>query len=123
MEVQGEEMAKPVVARGKLVAQVFDTTAQDQGVPPRMITEWKLEQKALKLIQSSDQIGVGYTLFLPFEDYTPAIKKVMLRVIYEDEKKHSCQNEKTIALRMAEDSPQLNMTKSLNVPATLLPRR
>jgi hypothetical protein len=121
--VGGEVLARPVVARGKLIAQLYDTTGQTQGVTPRMITEWKLEPKALKLVQQSDQVGVGYTLFLPFEEYTPAIKTVMLRIIYEDEKGQACQDEKRIALRMAEDSPQLNMTKSFNVPATLLPRR
>jgi hypothetical protein len=121
--VNGETLARPVVARGKLIAQVFDITGQTQGVTPRMITEWKLEPKALRLVQSSDQIGVGYTLFLPFEEYTPAIKNVMLRIIYEDEKGQQCKEDNRIALRMAEDSPQLNMTKSFNVPATLLPRR
>lgn len=119
----GEDLAKPVVARGKLIAQIFDTTAQAQGVTPTKITDWQLEPTALRLVRSSDQIGVGYTLFLPFVEYTPAIKSVMLRIIYEDEKGNKCQNQTNLTLRMAEESPQLNMTRSFNVPATLLPRR
>ena len=117
----GEDGAKTLAGRGQIYAELYDTTAQKPGQAAPMIADWKFEPAALKMVQSPDKIGLGYTLFLPLVEYQASIKKVVLRVTYTDEKGEKRQHQNTLMLRVAEESPEIVVNECRNVLPNSLP--
>jgi len=48
----------------------------------RPLEEWRIDRESLKKLEHRDAIGLGYTLFLPWEGYKPELNHVRLRVSY-----------------------------------------
>jgi len=48
----------------------------------RPLEEWRIDRESLKKLEHRDAIGLGYTLFLPWEGYKPELNHVRLRVCY-----------------------------------------
>ena len=71
-----------VDADGAILVQMFDASEVRPGTPPRKLVSWQFDPENLKRLKREDIAGNGYTLFLPWEEYDPAIKKVQLQVVY-----------------------------------------
>jgi hypothetical protein len=98
-----ENKSNMVEASGMMVAEMFDATP---GKEPRKLADWRFDKESLKQLKKRDLVGMGYTLFLPWENYDPAIKKVQVRVWYEEPGKASHFAEPQIlALKSAEQAP------------------
>jgi len=119
----GADGGRPIGAHGWLLAELFDTTTQTPNVAPRRLAQWDFKPEVLKQIESPDKIGIGYTMFLPFSEYNPSIKKVLLRVVYVNEKGEARENHSTLMLRMAREEPFVQIQNFRNVPATYLQTR
>jgi hypothetical protein len=118
-----EDSTRTVTGQGKIHAELFDTTDLAKGKPPVRVAEWNFEPRALKMVRRPDKIGMGYTLMLPLVEYQPSMKKVMLRLNYVDENNESHEaNPATLALRPAEEPPQVFTEEKRGVLANTLSR-
>jgi hypothetical protein len=75
----GPEIGRPIVSDGSLVVDLYDHTAGGQ---PVLLEEWRIDSDTLRRLLRRDPIGWGYTLFLPWGTYNPAITRVELKVRY-----------------------------------------
>jgi hypothetical protein len=131
---------KPVDATGRIVVQMHDMTNIKPGETPHCIAEWTFDPGNLKRLKRSDGWGEGYTLFLPWESYTPAVRSVQLRICHvPDEKTPPFFAEPTLVALQTEDRPSAmlqervvtassqvpNMPSNLvpNMPSNLVPKR
>ncbi len=104
-----------VEARGFLYAEMYDTTP---GAEPRKLADWSFDKDNLKLLKRKDVIGMGYTLFLPWETYRPEIKRVQLRLAYvEPGKAPQFAEPQILALKAAEPAPLIVKTEYEYAPA------
>jgi hypothetical protein len=68
---------------GKLNVELFDTTNVKAGGERVRLGSWQLDGPTLvKLMRKDEKVGWGYTLFLPWPDYQPSVKRVELVVCY-----------------------------------------
>jgi hypothetical protein len=80
--VYSEVGKTPTAVAGSVEADVLDIT--NAGDPVRLAC-YQIDKQKMKTLMKEDGVGVGYSLFLPLENYTPAVKRVMLRVAFVDE--------------------------------------
>jgi hypothetical protein len=115
---------KAVEATGKVVVQMHDVTHVDQGKTPDKIAEWTFDPVSLKRLRRTDTVGEGYTLFLPWESYSPAVKSVRLQVCYvPDEKGNPYYGEPFVA-KLQTEAPPVHSLQERVVPASnLVPQR
>ena len=73
-------------ANGGVIVTVVDLTHPEPDKAPEKLGEWKFSAEALKQLRRRDPLGDGYTLFLPWPNYTPATKEVEVRLCYVPEK-------------------------------------
>jgi hypothetical protein len=73
-------------AHGRVIVKMEDLTHPEPGKPFEKLGEWSFPVDALKQLKRRDPLGDGYTLFLPWPNYHPAIKEVQVRVCYVPEK-------------------------------------
>ncbi len=78
-----ESTGQGVSAQGDLLVQLYDMTNVGPNSPPQKILEVLYDPASLKQVKRKDLIGEGYTLFLPWENYNPAVKKVQVQVSYQ----------------------------------------
>ena len=81
-----DETTQACEAHGTIVVGMLDMTPVTSGKPPVPIAEWMFDSETLKQLKKKDPVGVGYTLFLPWEGYRPEIMKVKLLVKYVTQK-------------------------------------
>jgi hypothetical protein len=74
----GPEVGFPLVGDGKLSVLLSDET----GGPPVQKEAWNIDADTLKTWVRRDDIGWGYTLFLPWTTYRPEMTKLRMRVCY-----------------------------------------
>jgi hypothetical protein len=81
------QMGSPIVADGMLVVSVYDdhprVGANGDPVPLQI---WKITPECMKLVQTRDVLGWGYTLNLPWDTYRPDITQVRFMVRFEPPK-------------------------------------
>jgi hypothetical protein len=75
----GPEISFPMTGDGGLVVDLYDETKGQ----PVIQEQWRFDPGTLKRLLKQDQIGWGYTLFLPWSGYRAEITKVRLRLRYE----------------------------------------
>jgi hypothetical protein len=76
----GADDSIPVKGDGKVLVDLYD------GRQPQPRLHWEFDKVTLnRVMLRKDAIGWGYTLFLPWPDYRPDIKRVQLRVCYQAE--------------------------------------
>jgi hypothetical protein len=110
----GSEKRLPVEANGSICAELYDVTA---GTQPRKLADWTFDKETLKLLKQSDKIGLGYTLFLPWETYTPEIKNVEVRLWYvEPGKQPRYADQQVIALKSPADQITPPLVQQINLP-------
>jgi Glycine zipper/Protein of unknown function, DUF255 len=73
-------------ASGQIVVNLYDSTPTRTGGEATQLVTVSYDMNALKQLKRKDQIGDGYTLFIPWEAYNPAVKEVMLRLAYLPDK-------------------------------------
>jgi hypothetical protein len=107
-----------VTPRGTIEAELYDLTSGAVGAKATKLAQWKFAAHDLKALKQDDKIGMGYTLFLPWEDYTPAFKKVQLHVTFiaADGSKHATVPA-TLNLRSEQEATEVHMEKRV-VPVT-----
>lgn len=120
-----DEGKKTIPARGGIEAELFDMTHAAAGKLPERLAEWTFHPKDLRRLKREDKIGIGYTLFLPWEKYDPSIKKVQLRLAYVDE--HGVRHTpapSTLVLRGLKEAIPVHIDEQKNVPVShLAPRK
>ena len=116
-----EEGRKLAIARGMIEAELYDMTPVASGGLAVKLVQWKFHPSDLHQLRREDKIGMGYSLFLPWEEYRPEVKRVQLRLTYTDEKgvRHAAQPS-TMTLRGMEEAPQVHVEQRTNVPLTQL---
>jgi hypothetical protein len=73
-------------ASGKIVVGMYDMTPTHSGGEAAQLVAVTYDMNALKQLKRKDQIGDGYTLFIPWETYHPAVKEVMVKLAYLPDK-------------------------------------
>jgi hypothetical protein len=77
--VFGEDL-RPLEAPGKLTVVVYAVDKDNKAGPP--LATWNFDSITLRKLGRKDAIGYGYTLFLPWLEYKPEIRRVQLDVRY-----------------------------------------
>jgi hypothetical protein len=113
----------PIAAPGWILAELFDTTEQKGNTRPPRIAQWDFSPDIVTQIEQRDKIGVGYTVFLPLEEYNPKLKKTLLRILYVDEKGTAREQNSALYLRIAQEEPMVQIQNFQNVPALMPPKR
>lgn len=110
---------KPVAGRGTIEAEMYDMTPLASDGQAVKVAEWKFDARSLKMLKQEDKIGLGYTLFLPWETYHPEVKKVQLCLVYVDEKgAQHIASPTTLALRANEEPIQVHREERQIVPTS-----
>ena len=118
-----EDEGKTVPARGAIHAELFDMSAANSGAKAEKIVDWEFKSDVLKRLKQEDKIGLGYTLFLPWMEYRPDIKKVQLRLTYLDDSGARHVTTSTLNLRSPDEAPKVRFEEYKSVPATNLTQR
>ncbi len=74
----GQEMSFPLAGDGKISVLLSDET--NGAVVQKEV--WNIDADTLKSWLRRDQIGWGYTMFLPWTTYRPDMTKLRMRVCY-----------------------------------------
>ena len=78
----GTEIKFPEKGDGSVVVDLYDASNTQPGIQPKHIERWQFDAGNLNKLLRKDKIGWGYTLFLPWPNYTPDITRVQLNVCY-----------------------------------------
>ncbi len=78
----GKAKSEALTADGKIVIQIFDD-APVEGGQPKLLETTNITPELLHNFASTDRIGHGYTLVVPFPKDRPNLKQVHLTVCYE----------------------------------------
>jgi hypothetical protein len=117
----GNKAAKKMVEMdGLLAVQLLDMTNAESVEQPPSVAQWTFDAVSLKALWREDRFGWGYSLFLPFKEYGPNIRKVQLHLVYVP--KHGGQpihNTSDVMALDVQASPPPRMQQS----ATLPPKR
>lgn len=82
----GSEVGNPLKGDGTVSVDMYDATAGTPGPDTKPLVHIDFDRPSLKELCRKDTIGWGYTLFIPWETYNPAITRLQLRVRYNPEK-------------------------------------
>ncbi len=75
-----------VKSNGSLVVEAYDVSRLPPGEQPKAPIEiWSFDKDNLKSLYREDRFLKGYTLFLPWQTYSPSITQVMLVVRFVPE--------------------------------------
>ena len=77
-----EELHGGVDAHGKVIVQMFDMTNTGNKGPGQLLGKWEFDSAHLRSLKRKDYMGDGYTLVLPWEQYSPAVRDVQIQVVY-----------------------------------------
>lgn len=75
-----------VEATGEVRVQVFDVTNLGPEDEPIFKAQWDLDPHALKKLRKEDRFTDGYTIFLPWDTFSPDIKQVLVQTYYYPKK-------------------------------------
>jgi hypothetical protein len=114
----GTQEHHAVDARGVILVTMHDLTQPSgPGVEAPKLAEWRFDPHALRLLKRKDYVGDGYTLFLPWEEYRPDVKKVAVQVVYMPEKGSPYYGEPTQITLQGDDLPPPVMHSNV-IPAS-----
>ena len=78
--VFGEDVGRPLEAPGALTVVLYAIDKENKAGPA--LAKWEFDSASLRKLGRKDAIGFGYTLFLPWLEYKPEIRRVQLDVRY-----------------------------------------
>jgi hypothetical protein len=93
-----DERGFPVVGYGAVTVELYDDSAKSKGGQAKLLELWTIDKEPLRRLLRRDTIGWGYSLFLPWGTYSPAITAVQLKVRYDAPKSMPLYNESTVTL-------------------------
>lgn len=89
------EKFEPVDADGTLTVEMFDQNPEIKG-KPQLLSVWTFDAAVLKQLASKDNIGVGYSLFLPCDPASARVQRVKLSVTYAPAAGHAATMETAV---------------------------
>ncbi|MCS7045888.1 MAG: hypothetical protein NZO58_05995 [Gemmataceae bacterium] len=78
-----EDFGKCVQAAGNVSVELYDATHANAQSPPKIMERFEIDKDTLKRLLQKDDIGWGYTVFLPWSTYRPDVKRVQLQVKWQ----------------------------------------
>ncbi len=105
-----------VEANGAIHVDLYDVTP---GVQTHKLVDWTFDKETLKVLKRADKIGLGYTLFLPWETYHPDVKKVQVQMSYlEPGKQPRYGDSQIIAIKTPSEKapPPPPVVQQINLP-------
>ncbi len=78
---------KPIQGNGSVVVDLHELVKADganQPASPKLLERWEIDHATLQRLLRKDEIGWGYTLFLPWGTYRPEIARVQMQIRYLD---------------------------------------
>ena len=104
----------PVVGDGALSVELYDDSPKAKGGEPSLLELWNFNKETLRQLASRDTIGWGYTLFLPWGTYSPAIRAVHMKVCYAPPKSIPLYDQSgTVTLNSADNSKTRSEIRSV----------
>jgi hypothetical protein len=100
----GPDMGVPMVGIGGLLVCAYDETHVAEGAEPVQKKVWYIDPKSLHRCLKKDAIGWGYSLFLPWSEYCPAMSQVTLRILFEKPDGGRLFQDKDSHLNLSEDN-------------------
>jgi hypothetical protein len=105
-------------ANGSMVIEMYDMTPVQSGGQAQQLVRVTYDLQTLKRLKQKDYFGDGYTLFIPWETYNPAVKEVKLQLAYVPEKGTPYYSEETwVTLRTPQQPPAIEGQEKQVVPA------
>ena len=78
--VFSEDIGRPLEVPGAVTVVVYSIDKENKRSKP--LATWNIDSVTIRKLARKDAIGFGYTLFLPWTEYTPDIRRVQLDVRY-----------------------------------------
>jgi hypothetical protein len=82
----GPNSGQPLASNGILVVDLYDPSRKGPNGGPMPVSHWELTKEMQAKCLQHDMIGWGYVLMLPWLEYRPEMKEVVLKVHYEEPK-------------------------------------
>jgi hypothetical protein len=79
----GPKVGHPMECEGRLTIDLYDDGPVEAGAPSKKLEQWQFDANSLKKLLRRDNVGWGYTVFLPWASYRPDITKVRLMVRFD----------------------------------------
>ena len=112
----GQEIGYPVIGEGSAVIDLYDVTPETTQGTPKMLERWEIDRDTLRRLARKDDIGWGYTLFLPWNTYDPKIGRVQLQARFLPDKGLPLYSKANV-VAFRSDQPQVTLT-TRQVPVT-----
>jgi hypothetical protein len=84
----GQDEAYPLTVPGMFMIDLYDHTPRNGQVNPKQLDFWMFHPEALEKLVKEDRFGKGYSLYLPWKNYSPELKSVALLVRFVPLKGH-----------------------------------
>jgi hypothetical protein len=107
---------KPIQGEGSVIIDLREAAGADPQTPPKLLERWEISHDILQKLLSKDQIGWGYTLYLPWGTYRPEIQRVQLQIRYLEKGLPQFSPPTIVTLRNAREDNQVTVT-SFQAPA------
>jgi len=82
----GPDMKNTLRGKGIMVVDLYDTQQLGKDGNPKLLQRWNIDKVSLDQLFRQQFLGWGYTLFLPWPEYQPSVKRVIVQVGYHPEK-------------------------------------
>ena len=77
----GGDQGETVAISSPVSIQAYLVQSNNQSVP---LEQWTIQPEHLPLLLKRDMAGWGYSVWLPWNSYSPEIKQIRLIVVYQD---------------------------------------
>ena len=82
-----DQEGRPIQGAGSVIVDLHELVKADaanQPPQPKLLERWEIDQATLHRLLRKDEIGWGYTLFLPWGSYRPELARVQMQIRYLD---------------------------------------
>jgi Bacterial type II and III secretion system protein/Polysaccharide biosynthesis/export protein len=105
-----------VKADGTIIVEMYDQNPEAKG-KPQCLSVWKFDAAVLAQLESKDNIGLGYSLFLPCDPGAARVDRVKLSVKYEPRTGAAAATESAVLkLRYTDGLSPAEQTEESNEP-------
>jgi hypothetical protein len=78
-----QDLATGLKGKGKLVVDLYDSEQKGADGQPRLLEHYEFPEDVLnRLLRKDTVIGWGYTIFLPWPEYRPEIKRPQIKMCF-----------------------------------------